>query len=123
MTEIPAVLEVRWSAFGAASVIAAYAMLGGALLSAAITAPRNCKAVLDHVISPLMAITTFLVFLGAGVAPMLGWNTPRALLVLNLADWIAVAQIALLAIVLLCRSIVRRLLRDPETSGSGHKPN
>ncbi|WP_296222432.1 hypothetical protein [uncultured Sphingomonas sp.] len=115
--DVPAVFEVEWSSYAAASIIALYAMMGGALLAAAITAPRNCRIVLQAIIKPIAYALLMVVCFGGGIAPLFGFTSPTALAILKVSDWVAVANLSVFGIYLLCKLIVDRLLQHEEDRG------
>lgn len=95
-----------------AVMLATYALVSGAFLSAAITAPRNCSLVLDIAFKPGLheTISQCVLWGGLTLFVSLSWldilpkDGPRVFV------WLAAAHVSTLVMLYLSRSIARFLI-------------
>lgn len=97
-------------------LIGLYVMVGGALLNAAFTAPANCKKFLDYLTPDHHERLAQVLYILAPVLALIGVHRVESgPLGGNPALWLALAHVGLFLVLVLCKKIVRIVLK-PDTS-------
>lgn len=100
-----------------AIIIALYAMFGGALISASITSPENCRRVLK-LFTPnfherVAQISVAVIILGFVLIALTGTQYPNGLFY-NPALWFAGIHLAFFGLLVACSRITAHLLKEEE---------
>lgn len=99
-----------------ALLVGAYAMIGGALVNASITAPRNAKVILDmftHArLLAMVVVEILLAWAIIAIGYATGWYdlVPDGVISGNLVVWFCVGHALFEAVIYLCKWITGRLL-------------
>lgn len=98
--------------FSLAALTAFYAMVGGAILNAAITNPRNCRVLLNYIWNPAISLFWVSAILPGTVGMWFAADPERFDVITRPLFWFAAANLVALLILYIAQMIVRVLLGD-----------